>query len=88
MKGPQSGPCIEVIQEKATEELEEIRVERSTKEVLHYTLQCIQGTEAFQDISSGYRVEQSFSFSVASFSNNWCCEGSQQAGETGSSYTQ
>ena len=34
-KDPQSGPCIEVSQEKAIEELEEIQVERSTKKVLH-----------------------------------------------------
>ena len=36
-KDPQSGPCIEVSQEKATEELEEIPVERNTKEDLHCT---------------------------------------------------
>ena len=34
-KDTQSGPCIEVSQEKAVEELEVIQVERSTKEVLH-----------------------------------------------------
>ena len=37
MKDPQSGPCIEVTQEKAIEELEEISVERNTKEDLHCT---------------------------------------------------
>ena len=37
MKDPQSGPCIEVSQEKAIEELEEIPVERNTKEDLHCT---------------------------------------------------
>ena len=36
-KDPQSGPCIEVSQEKAIEELEEISVERNTKENLHCT---------------------------------------------------
>ena len=37
MKDPQSRPCIEVSQEKATEELGEIHVERNTKEDLHCT---------------------------------------------------
>ena len=36
-KDPQSGPCIEVSQEKAFEELEEIPVERNTKEDLQCT---------------------------------------------------
>ena len=38
MKDPQSGSSIEVSQEKAIEELEEIPVERNTKEDLHCTL--------------------------------------------------
>ena len=37
-KDPQSGPYIEIGQEKAIEELEEIPVERNTKEDLHCTL--------------------------------------------------
>ena len=37
MKDPQSGSSIEVSQEKAIEELEEIPVERNTKD-LHCTL--------------------------------------------------
>ena len=36
-KDPQSGSCIEVSQEKASEELEEIPVKRNTKEDLHCT---------------------------------------------------
>ena len=36
-KDPQSGSCIEDRQERAIEELEEIRVERNTKEDLHCT---------------------------------------------------
>ena len=49
MKDPQSGPCIEVSQQKGIDEQEEIPVERNTKEDLHCILQCIQGTEAFRD---------------------------------------
>ena len=45
MKDPQSGPSIEVSQERAVEELEVIPVEKNTNEDLH----CIQGTEAFWD---------------------------------------
>ena len=37
MKDPQSGSCIEVSQETAIEELEEIPVGRNTKEDLHCT---------------------------------------------------
>ena len=49
MKDPQSGPCIEVSQEKDIEELEEIPVERNTKENLHCTpcKSYKQSTEAF-----------------------------------------
>ena len=36
-KDPQLRPSIEVTQEKAIEELEEIMVEKSTKEDLYYT---------------------------------------------------
>ena len=36
-KDPQTGSCIEVSQEKAIEELEEIPVEQNTKEDLHCT---------------------------------------------------
>ena len=36
-KDPQSGPCIEVRKERANEELEEIPLERKTKEDLHCT---------------------------------------------------
>ena len=49
MKDPQSGSCIEVCQEKAIEELEEIPVERNTKEDPTVLLQCMQDTEAFWD---------------------------------------
>ena len=51
MKDPQSGPCIEVSQEKVIEELEEIPVERNTKENLHctpcnaYKVQTSSGTD-------------------------------------------
>ena len=38
MKDPQSGPSIDVIQEKTVEQLEEIPVEKNTKEDLHCTL--------------------------------------------------
>ena len=48
-KDPQAGSCIEVSQQKAIEELEEIPVEPNTKEEL---LQCIQCTEAYWDINS------------------------------------
>ena len=37
IKDHQSGPCIEVSQQKAVDELEEIPVERNTKEDLHCT---------------------------------------------------
>ena len=37
IKDSQSGPCIEVSQQKAVDELEEIPVERNTKEDLHCT---------------------------------------------------
>ena len=50
-KDPQTGSHIEFSQEKAIEELEEIPVERNTKEDFHCTLamQCIQDTQAFWD---------------------------------------
>ena len=38
VKDPQSGSCIEASQQKAVDELEEIPVERNTKEDLHCTL--------------------------------------------------
>ena len=38
MGDPLSGSCIEVSQQKAIDELEEIRGERNTKEDLHCTL--------------------------------------------------
>ena len=46
-KDPQSASCIEVSQEKAIEELEEISVERNAKEDLHRT--PAMHTEAFWD---------------------------------------
>ena len=45
MKEPQSGSCIEVSQQKAIDELEDIPKERNTKEDLH----CTPRTEAFWD---------------------------------------
>ena len=47
MEDPQSGSCIEVSQEKAIEELEEIPVERNTKEDLRnaYKVQKPSGTD-------------------------------------------
>ena len=61
MKDSQSGGCIEVGQQKAIDELEEIPVERNTKEDLHCTpamhtryrsllgqINCLQSTTQFQ----------------------------------------
>ena len=47
-KDPQSRPIIEVTQEKAIEELEEI-LEKNIKKISTVLLQCIQGTGAFWD---------------------------------------
>ena len=47
MKDHESEPCIEVSQENAIEELEEISIERNTKKISAAPLQCIQGTWAF-----------------------------------------
>ena len=50
MKDSQSGPCTEVSQQKAIDELEEIPVERKyEKKISTVPLQCMQGTEAFSD---------------------------------------
>ena len=47
MNDPQSGSCLEVSQEKAFEDLEEIPEERNTKEDLHCTpsIQKLTGTD-------------------------------------------
>ena len=65
-KDPQSGPCIEVSQEKAIEKLEEISVDRNTKENLCALLQRIQGTEVFWDRKFGCRVGHCFSVATSS----------------------
>ena len=46
-KIPQNGPYIEVSQNKATDELEEIAVERNTRKTSIALLQCTQCTEAY-----------------------------------------
>ena len=45
----QNGPYIEVTQNKAIDELEEIPAERNTKDDLHALLRCTQCTEAYWD---------------------------------------
>ena len=70
MKDSQSGSCIEVSQQKAIDELEEIAVERNSNEDLYCTpalytryrslpasLQCTRCSEAFLDKLTGGRVE-------------------------------
>ena len=48
MKDPQSGPCIEVSQQQATDELQEIPTERNTREDFHCTpAMHTRDTEAF-----------------------------------------
>ena len=64
-KNPQTGPCIEVSQEKATEELEEIPVERNSKQDLHCTPAMQQGTESFWDRYIGCRVGHNFSVATS-----------------------
>ena len=91
-KIPQTGPYIEVSQDKAIDELEEIPVERNTKErsPLHTHLRCIQCTEAFlgqinwlTNWDTVPMLPHNFHMRFdGSFSNSWRCEVSQQTGET------
>ena len=64
MKDPQLGPSIEVSQERAIEELEEVTVEKKHegRSPLHT---CIHGTEAFCDKSIGYKVGHCFSVATS-----------------------
>ena len=90
MKDPQSGPSIEVSQERAIEELEEIPVEKSTKEKLHCTpavqtryrsllgpINCLQSRTQFRLLIRVFKMRFK-----GSLSNNWWGESSEQAGET------
>ena len=89
-KDSQSGPCTEVGQQKATDELEEIPVERNTKEDLHCTLavharyrsllgeiHCLQSRRQFQCC---YKFASCASMAASPTIGD--VEGSQQAGET------
>ena len=49
MRDLHSRPCIEVSQELAIEELDEIPVDRNQKKISTALQQCIQGTESFWD---------------------------------------
>ena len=90
MKALQSRPCIEVSQELAIEELDEIPVDRNQKKISTALQHCIPGTEAFWDRWIGFAeydadpvLLQVFRMCFeGSFSNNWWCEVSYQAGKT------
>ena len=77
-KDPQSGPCTEVSQEKAIEELEEIPVERKTKEDLHWApamhtrYRSLLGQMTWLQSRTVSVLLQVFQMCFqGSFSNNW-----------------
>ena len=82
----QSKSCIEVSQPKAIDELEESPTERNTKKTPSVLQQCIQcaGTDKFvTELDTVSVLLQVLQMCLkGSFSNNWGCESTQQAGET------
>ena len=88
-KDPQTGSSIEVSREKAIEELEEIPVERNTKEDFHCTpamharyTSFLRTNKLVAEWDTDSVVLQVFKLCFnGSLSNKWRCEGSQQAGE-------
>ena len=90
MKDPQSGPSIEVGQERAIEGLEEIPAKKNIKRrsplysCNAYKVKKLFGTEKLvteQDTVPVLLLILQMCFK-GSFSNRWWCEGSQQAGDT------
>ena len=85
-KDSQNGWYIEVSQEKAVDELEEIPVERNTKgrrpvhSVNAYNVQMPFGRINWLQSRTQFKILQ-MRFN-GSFSNSWRCEVSQQTGET------
>ena len=86
MKDPESGPSIEVSQESAIEELEEVPVGKNAKEDLHCTPTMHTRYRSLLEQINWLQVSvllQVFQMCFkGSSSNNWRSESSKQAGET------
>ena len=91
MKDPQLGPSIEVSQERATEKLEKIPVEKNITEDLHWSpTKHIEYRSLLRQINllqSKRLFQCCYKFSrcafESSFSNNWWCKSSQHDGANG-----
>ena len=90
MKDPQSGPSIEVSEERAIEELEEIPVEEKIREDLRCTPTLHAKYRSLLGRINGLQSRKQFPVLLqvfqmcfkGSFSNHWWCESSSQGGET------
>ena len=86
MKDPQSGPSLELSQERAIEELEEVPVGKNAKEDLHCTPTMHRSYRSLLEQINWLQVSvllQVFPMCFkGSSSDKWRCESSWQAGET------